>query len=79
MLLFYFFPSQSGENYTKPPDMIKKMFLSFIGLVFLAIIIDVALICGFFVLANSLKENVQASTMLPETTSEVDLERYYYF
>jgi len=52
--------------------MLNKIFLSFIGLVFLAVIIDVSLICGFYVLANSLsKENNQTSMMIsPETPSD---------
>lgn len=63
----------NGERVAqKLPTMLKKMFLSLIGLVFLAIVIDVALICGFYILANSLAENTQASSMvLPEIDSDL--------
>lgn len=48
--------------------MFQKLFLSFIGLIFLAIIIDVAFICGFYALANTIQksEGQKAQIDVPE-------------
>lgn len=50
--------------------MFQKIFLSFVGLIFLAIVVDVALICGFYTIASSISENTEsaAQIILPEET-----------
>ena len=50
--------------------MFQKMFLSFVGLIFLAIVVDVALICGLYTLAISISENTESKgqIILPEET-----------
>jgi CHASE3 domain sensor protein len=50
--------------------MFQKIFFSFVGLIFLAIVVDVALICGFYTLASAISENTESTVqvILPEET-----------